>query len=116
MDNESESRLVNPTLISLKEKGKGKLEEKKAVALLLNQITCIVAPEGDSFHTYYDRFVELLNACFNHGHDALLLKDFFYIIMTPSMKRLIHTLSRGDFLDKNPEEEIEFLVEIIELT
>ena len=113
---DDEGRLVNPTLTSREDTGKGKVGEKRATTLLLKQSTCISTPEGESFHTYWDRVVELLDACPDHGHDVLLLMDFFYSRMTPSMKRLIYTLSRGDFLDKTFEEEAKFLVETSELT
>ena len=47
-----EGRLVNPTLTSREDKGKGKLEEKKVAALLLKRITCTAAPDEESFQTY----------------------------------------------------------------
>ena len=82
------------------------------VFFLLKKITCIAATEGEIFLTNWDRFMELLDAYPDHGHDAFQLMDFFYSRMKPSMKRLIHTLSRGDFVNKTHVDAMKFLVEI----
>ena len=107
--------LVNPTQSSLDDNGKGIMEEQKATSFLQKQITCMDAFEGESFQSYWDRYMELLESYPDHGHDALLLMEFFYFGMTTNMKRFIHTLSRGDFWDNTPKEAMEFLIEIEKL-
>ena len=53
--------------------------------------------------------METINACPHHGFDTWMLVNHFYDGMSPSMKQLLETMSRGDFLSKHPDEAMDFL-------
>ena len=49
-------------------------------------------------------------ACPHHGFDTWLLVSYFYDGMSSSMKQLLETMCGGDFMSKNPEEAMNFLI------
>ncbi|RVX10245.1 hypothetical protein CK203_016157 [Vitis vinifera] len=53
--------------------------------------------------------MEAINACPHHGFDTWLLVSYFYDGMSSSMKQLLETMCGGDFMSKNPEEAMDFL-------
>ncbi|RVW57832.1 hypothetical protein CK203_115289 [Vitis vinifera] len=55
------------------------------------------------------RYMEAINACPHHGFDTWLLVSYFYDGMSSSMKQLLETMCGGDFMSKNPEEAMDFL-------
>ena len=55
------------------------------------------------------RDMEVINACPHHGFDTWLLVSYFYDGMSSSMKQLLETMYGGDFMSKNPEEAMDFL-------
>ncbi|RVW25175.1 hypothetical protein CK203_117600 [Vitis vinifera] len=54
-------------------------------------------------------YMEAINACPHHGFDIWLLVSYFYDGMSSSMKQLLETMCGGDFMSKNPEEAMDFL-------
>ncbi|RVW93793.1 Transposon Tf2-12 polyprotein [Vitis vinifera] len=54
-------------------------------------------------------YMEAINACPHHGFDTWLLVSYFYDGMSSSMKQLLETMCGGDFMSKNPEEAMDFL-------
>ncbi|RVW15309.1 Retrovirus-related Pol polyprotein from transposon 297 [Vitis vinifera] len=56
-----------------------------------------------------ERYMEAINACPHHGFDTWLLVSYFYDGMSSSMKQLLETMCGGDFMSKNPEEAMDFL-------
>ena len=53
--------------------------------------------------------METVSACPHHGFDTWMLVNHFYDGMSPPMKQLLETMCGGDFLNKHPDEAMEFL-------
>ena len=60
--------------------------------------------------------MEAVNACLYHGFDTWLLVSYFYDDMSSSMKQLLETMCGGDFMSKNPEEAMDFLSYVAEVS
>ncbi|RVW72357.1 hypothetical protein CK203_056246 [Vitis vinifera] len=60
--------------------------------------------------------MEAINACPHHGFDTWLLVSYFYDEMSSSMKQLLETMCGGDFMSKNPEEAMDFLSYVAEVS
>ena len=57
----------------------------------------------------WERFKETVSACPHHGFDTWMLVNHFYDGMSPLMKQLLETMCGGDFLNKHPDEAMDFL-------
>ena len=60
--------------------------------------------------------MEAINACPHHGFDIWLLVSYFYDGMSSSIKQLLETMCGGDFMSKNPDEAINFLSYVAEVS
>ncbi|KAL6340453.1 hypothetical protein AAG906_006117 [Vitis piasezkii] len=60
--------------------------------------------------------MEAINACPHHGFATWLLVSYFYDGMSSSMKQLLKTMCGGDFMSKNPEEAMDFLNYVAEVS
>ena len=60
--------------------------------------------------------MEAINACPHHGFDTCLLVSYFYDGMSFSMKELLKTMCGGDFMSKNPDEAMDFLSYVAEVS
>ncbi|RVW13730.1 hypothetical protein CK203_087198 [Vitis vinifera] len=60
--------------------------------------------------------MEAINACPHHGFDTWLLVSYLYNGMSSSMKQLLETICGGDFMSKNPEEAMDFLSYVAEVS
>ena len=76
---------------------------------LKRQIYTYSAYDSEKFYQCWERFMETVNACPHHGFDTWMLLNHFYDGMSPSMKQLLETMCGGDFLNKHPEEAMDFL-------
>ena len=76
---------------------------------LKRQISNFSAKENEKFYKCWERYMEAINACPHHGFDTWLLVSYFYDGMSSSMKQLLETMCRGDFMSKNPVEAMDFL-------
>ena len=76
---------------------------------LKRQIYTFAAQDGERFYQCWERFMETISACPHHGFDTWMLVNHFYGGMSPSMKQLLETMCRGDFLSKHPDEAMDFL-------
>ena len=76
---------------------------------LKGQIYTYVAYDNENFYQCWERYLETISACPHHGFDTWMLVNHFYDGMSPSMKQLLETMCRGDFLSKNPDEAMDFL-------
>ena len=76
---------------------------------LKRKIYTFAAHDGERFYQCWERFMETISACPHHGFDTWMLVNHFYNGMSPSMKQLLETMCRGDFLSKNPDEAMDFL-------
>ena len=76
---------------------------------LKRQIYTFAAQDGERFYQCWERFMETISACPHHGFDTWMLVNHFYDGMSPPMKQLLETMCGGDFLNKHPDEALEFL-------
>ena len=53
--------------------------------------------------------METISACPHHGFDTWMLVNHFYDGMSPAMKQLLETMCGDDFLNKHPDEAMDFL-------
>ena len=81
---------------------------------LKRQISIFLANENEKFYECWERNMEVLNACLHHGFDTWLLVSYFYDGISPTMKQLLETMCGGDFLNKHPEEGLDFLSYVVE--
>ncbi|KAL6345489.1 hypothetical protein AAG906_017210 [Vitis piasezkii] len=65
---------------------------------------------------FLKKYMEAINACPHHGFDTWLLVSYFYDGMSSSMKQLLETMCGGDFMSKNPEEAMDFLSYMAEVS
>ncbi|RVW90611.1 hypothetical protein CK203_038749 [Vitis vinifera] len=83
---------------------------------LKRQISNFSAKENEKFYECWERYMEAINACPHHGFDTWLLVSYFYDGMSSSMKQLLETMCGGDFMSKNPEEAMDFLSYVVEVS
>ena len=76
---------------------------------LKRQIYTFAAQDGERFYQCWERFMETISACPHHGFDTWMLVNHFYDGMSPPMKQLLETMCGGDFLNKHPDEAMDFL-------
>nr|CAN81827.1 hypothetical protein VITISV_031284 [Vitis vinifera] len=67
------------------------------------QISNFSAKENEKFYECWERYMEAINACPHHGFDTWLLQ-------------LLETMCGGDFMSKNPEEAMDFLSYVAEVS
>ncbi|KAL6331341.1 hypothetical protein AAG906_011278 [Vitis piasezkii] len=83
---------------------------------LKRQISNFLAKENEKFYECWERYMETINACPHHDFDTWLLVSYFYDGMPSSMKQLLETMCGGDFMSKNPEEAMDFLSYVAEVS
>ncbi|RVW78426.1 hypothetical protein CK203_051430 [Vitis vinifera] len=83
---------------------------------LKRQTSNFLAKENEKFYECWERYMEAINACPHHGFDTWLLVSYFYDGMSSSMKQLLETMCGGDFMSKNPEEAMDFLSYVAEVS
>ncbi|RVW88791.1 Retrovirus-related Pol polyprotein from transposon 17.6 [Vitis vinifera] len=83
---------------------------------LKRQISNFSTKENEKFHECWERYMEAINACPHHGFDTWLLVSYFYDGMSSSMKQILETMCGGDFMSKNPEEAMDFLSYVAEVS
>ncbi|RVW18756.1 hypothetical protein CK203_098145 [Vitis vinifera] len=92
------------------------LKDKAKTNGLKRQISNFSAKENEKFYECWERYMEAINACPHHGFDTWLLVSYFYDGMSSSMKQLLETMCGGDFMSKNPEEAMDFLSYVAEVS
>ncbi|RVW28993.1 hypothetical protein CK203_115817 [Vitis vinifera] len=83
---------------------------------LKRQISNFSARENEKFYECWERYMEAINACPHHDFDTWLLVSYFYDGMSSSMKQILKTMCGGDFMSKNPEEAMDFLSYVSEVS
>ncbi|WJZ91317.1 hypothetical protein VitviT2T_010401 [Vitis vinifera] len=83
---------------------------------LKRQISNFSTKENEKFHECWERYMEAINACPHHGFDTWLLVSYFYDGMSSTMKQIHETMCGGDFMSKNPEEAMDFLSYVSEVS
>ena len=81
---------------------------------LKRQIYTFVAYDNEEFYQCWERYLEAISACPHHGFDTWMLVNHFYEGMSPTMKQLLETMCGGDFLIKNLDEAMDFLIYVDE--
>ena len=76
---------------------------------LKRKISTFAAHDSERFYQSWERYLETISACPQHGFDTWMPVNHFYDGMSPSMKQLLETMCGGDFLSKNPDEAMDFL-------
>ena len=70
---------------------------------LKRQISTFSTNENEKFYAWWEKYMEVLNACRHHRFGTWLVVSYFYDGISPSMKQLLKTMCGGDFLSKNLE-------------
>ncbi|RVW81122.1 hypothetical protein CK203_044680 [Vitis vinifera] len=83
---------------------------------LKRQISNFSAKENEKFYECWERYMEAINACPHLGFDTWLLVSYFYDGMSSSMKQLLEMMCGGYFMSKNPEEAMDFLSYVAEVS
>ncbi|RVW19049.1 hypothetical protein CK203_087638 [Vitis vinifera] len=83
---------------------------------LKRQILNFSAKENEKFYECWERYMEAINDFPHHGFDTLILVSYFYDGMSSSMKKLLETMCGGEFISKNPEEAMDFLNYVAEVS
>ena len=76
---------------------------------LKRQIYTFAAQDGERFYQCWERLMETISACPHHGFDTWMFVNHFYDGMSPPMKQLLETMCGGEFLNKHPDEAMDFL-------
>ncbi|RVW34770.1 hypothetical protein CK203_104453 [Vitis vinifera] len=72
--------------------------------------------KNEKFYACWERSVEVVNACPHHIFDTWMLVSYFYEGMSPTMKQLLETMCRGDFMSKSPDKVLDFLNHVMEIS
>ncbi|KAL6324694.1 hypothetical protein AAG906_015277 [Vitis piasezkii] len=83
---------------------------------LKRQISNFSTKENEKFYECWERYMEAINTFPHHGFDTWLLVSYFYDGLSSSMKQLLETMCGGDFMSKNPEEAMDFLSYVAEVS
>ena len=83
---------------------------------LKRQIYTFAAHDNERFYQCWARSMKTITACPHHGFDTWMLVNHFYGGMSPSMKQLLETMCEGDFLSKHPDEAMDFLNYVAEIS
>ncbi|RVW64904.1 hypothetical protein CK203_041917 [Vitis vinifera] len=83
---------------------------------LKRQISNFSARENEKFYECWERYMEAINACPHHGFDTWLLVSYFYDGMSSSMKQILETMCGAISMSKNPEEAMDFLSYVSEVS
>ncbi|RVW52150.1 hypothetical protein CK203_077791 [Vitis vinifera] len=62
--------------------------------------------KNEKFYECWERYMEAINAYPHHGFDTWLLVSYFYYGMHSSMKQLLETMCRGDFMNINMKAKV----------
>ncbi|RVW62108.1 hypothetical protein CK203_064661 [Vitis vinifera] len=82
---------------------------------LKRQISNFSAKENEKFYECWERYMEAINACPHHGFDTWLLVSYFYdgVFFNEATPR---NYVWRDFMSKNPEEAMDFLSYVAEVS
>ncbi|RVW60852.1 Retrovirus-related Pol polyprotein from transposon 17.6 [Vitis vinifera] len=106
----TEQLVIRPYLVPLLPTFHGMESENPYAHIKEFEDVCNTFQEGGaSIDLMRLKYMEAINACPHHGFDTWLLVSYFYDGMSSSMKQLLETMCGGDFMSKNPEEAMDFL-------
>ncbi|XP_024021736.1 uncharacterized protein LOC112091708 [Morus notabilis] len=81
---------------------------------LKRQISNFAQKENETLYQAWERFKDLLNLCPHHGYESWRLVSYFYDGLTIRECQFVEMMCNGDFLQKDPDEAIEYLNELAE--
>ncbi|XP_060959305.1 uncharacterized protein LOC133030544 [Cannabis sativa] len=81
---------------------------------LKRQISTFNQKDHETFHQVWERFKDLMGQCPHHGYESWRLVSYFYDGLTADKRQFVQMMCNGDFLQKDPEEALEYLEEISE--
>ncbi|XP_022855492.1 uncharacterized protein LOC111376749 [Olea europaea var. sylvestris] len=81
---------------------------------LKRQIQNFSQKTNEAYFQCLEIFKDLLNTCPHHGFEKWRTISFFYEGLTPETKQFVETMCNGEFLDKDPDEALEFLDHLAE--
>ncbi|CAL2259920.1 unnamed protein product [Prunus armeniaca] len=85
----------------------------KTIALK-KRISNFSQKESETLYQTWERFKELLSLCPHHGFENWRLVSHFYDGLLPRDKQFVESMCNGEFMQKDPDEALNFLDEIAE--
>lgn len=81
---------------------------------LKRQISNFVQKDSETLYQVWERFKDLLNTCPHHGFESWRIVSYFYDGLLSRERQFVEMMCNGQFLQKDPEEAVDFLEEIAE--
>ncbi|XP_024032297.1 uncharacterized protein LOC112094831 [Morus notabilis] len=81
---------------------------------LKRQISNFAQKKNKTLYQAWEHFKDLLNLCPHHGYESWRLISYFYDGLTIRERQFVEMICNGDFLQKDPDEAIEYLNELTE--
>lgn len=81
---------------------------------LKRQISTFAQKDSETLYQSWERFKELLSMFPHHGYENWRLVSYFYEGLTPRKRQFVEMMCKGEFLQKDPDEAIEYLNELAE--
>ncbi|XP_062113674.1 uncharacterized protein LOC133824717 [Humulus lupulus] len=81
---------------------------------LKRQISTFSQKDNETLYQVWERFKELLTLCPHHGYEKWRLVSYFYEGLTIRERQFVEMMCNGEFLQKDPEEALEYLNELAE--
>ncbi|XP_050254844.1 uncharacterized protein LOC126700677 [Quercus robur] len=78
------------------------------------RIASFVQGENETLYQAWERYKDLFNFCPTHGYEDWRLVSYFYEGLTPRDRQVVQLSCEGDFLQKEPEDAMDYLDEIAE--
>ena len=83
---------------------------------LKKQIKNFFQKPNEQYFQCWERFKDLLNSCPHHGFENWRTVSFFYEGLNSETKQFVEMMCNGEFLDKNPEDALEYLDHLVDKT
>jgi hypothetical protein len=78
------------------------------------QISTFEQRESESLYQAWERFKDLLSLCPHHGYESWRTVSCFYEGLLPRDRQFVEMMCNGEFLQKDPDEAIEYLNHLAE--
>ena len=78
------------------------------------KISNFVQGNDETLFMAWERFKDTYNFCLTHGYDIWRLVSYFYERLQPRDRQFVQVACRGEFLQKEPEDAMNYLDEIAE--
>lgn len=81
---------------------------------LKKQISSFTQKDSETLYQAWERFKELQALCPHHGYESWRIVSYFYEGLTPRERQFVEMMCHVDFLQKDPDEAIEYLDDLAE--